>query len=581
MSRSGRRWWDDLRWVVSFLPRARRRLLLALLIVMAYSLSAAVRPYVVQYVIDGPIASGNLQGLWRGALIFFGLIFFNAFTAFANEFYNFFIGIEVVTRLRDHVFGRLVYGTVSFFDKTVVGRLVTRSISDIEAMAEMFSQGLISIIGDAILVLFIMGLMLLTDWRLTLITLSIFPLLIGASYIFKERVRKGFHHIRNLISRMNTFLQERISGIFTVKTLAIEPREMQRFHSINRELLQGYYRVIFAYSLFFPVLELLFSVSLALILWGGMKMLPSGEVTLGTLVAFIMYTNMLFGPVRRMADRFNAIQMGLVAAERVRRITATVPLEPRDGTIKTAIRGKIEFDRVSFAYVPGRFVFEDVSFSLDAGQQLALVGKTGAGKTTVANIIARFYPYQKGAVRVDGIRIEDYDLEHYRRQLALVTQDVFLFSDTIENNITLYNRHIERERIEAAIDELGMREFIDSLPGGLQYRLQERGADLSLGQRQLIAFLRAYIRNPAILILDEATSAIDEVYEALIQRATDRLLQQRTSIVIAHRLSTIRKADLILVFKDGKIVERGTHAALMQRGGYYRHLVETQLAEVE
>ncbi len=573
-------WASDLRWVTSFLPHARRRLPAALLIVLGYSVSAAVRPYIVQQVIDGPIAHRDMQGLWWGGLLFFGVIFFNAGVAFLNEFYNFFIGIEVVTQLRGHVFQRLLHGTVSFFDKTPVGRLVTRSISDIEAMAEMFSQGIISIMGDLMLVTFIIGLMLWTDVRLTVITLSVFPLLIGASYIFKERVRKGFHHIRNLISRMNTFLQERISGIFTVKTLAIEPRELRRFDAINEELLRGHYQVIFAYSLFFPVLELLFAVSLALILWGGMQMTVTGEVTLGAIVAFIMYINLLFGPVRRMADRFNAIQMGLVAAERVRKITATVPVEPRTGAVKTPIRGRIEFRDVRFAYVPDRPVFDGVSFSIDAGRQLALVGKTGAGKTTVANIIARFYPYQGGEVRVDGVRIEDYDLDHYRRHLALVTQDIFLFSDTVENNITLYSP-IQRSRIEAAIDELGMREFIDGLPGGLQYTLQERGADLSLGQRQLIAFLRAYVRNPAILILDEATSAVDEMYEELIQRATDRLLRNRTSIVIAHRLSTIRRASLILVFKDGQVIEQGTHAQLMEQNGYYRHLVETQLAVTE
>ncbi len=581
MSRRTHPWWDDLRWIVGFLPHARRRFAVAVLIVVAYSLSSVLRPFIVQYVIDGPIQSGDWRGLWVGALWFFGLVIFNALMAFVNEYYNFFVGIEVITHLRRHVFDRLIKGTIAFFDKTPVGRLVTRSVSDIEAMADMFSHGLISIVGDVLLVVLIFGLMLAADWQLALITLSVLPVLIGASYVFKESVRKGFHHIRNLISRMNTFLQERISGIFTVKTLAVEPRELKRFDQINTSLLHGHFRVITAYALFFPVLELLFAVAMALILWGGLRMVPTGEVTFGTLVAFIMYMNLLFGPIRRMADRFNSIQMGLVAAERVRKILDDVPLEAESGTYRGPIRGRIEFDRVGFAYVPGRWVFQEVSFELPAGGQLALVGKTGAGKTTVANIIARFYPYQKGEVRLDGRRIEDYDLHYYRTHLALVTQDVFLFSDSVLHNITLYRDDISRARIEAAIDELGMRDFIDRLPGGLDYHLQERGADLSAGQRQLIAFLRAYVRNPAILILDEATSAVDEVYEELIQRATDRLLQHRTSIIIAHRLSTIRRADLILVFRDGRIVERGTHADLMKARGYYAHLVETQFEAVE
>jgi ATP-binding cassette subfamily B protein len=467
--------------------------------------------------------------------------------------------------------------------------LITRTVSDLETIADIFSEGLISIMGDLLLVLAIIVCMLVKDWKLTLITLIPLPFLLGATYIFKEAIKSSFQDVRTHVAQLNTFLQEHISGISIIQYFAREEQEMRKFRSVNEKYRDANIRSNWYYSIFFPVVEIFVACSIGLLVWYGCKRILSDQqlasltadehgITPGKILAFMTLLNLLFRPIRQLADKFNTLQMGMVGADRIFKVLDTDEVAPNTGTVQAGtLKGKIEFKNVWFAYNDDNWVLKNISFSVQPGETLALVGATGAGKSSTINILNRFYEIGKGSVQVDGVDIAAYELNFLRSQIATVIQDVFLFSDTIANNISLNNPAITREEIIKAATDVGAHEFIERLPGGYDYNVMERGATLSAGQAQLISFVRALVYDPAILVLDEATSSVDTETEILIQNAIDKLMEGRTAIVIAHRLSTIQKADKIIVLDHGEIKEMGTHQELLRiDNGYYRKLYDLQ-----
>ena len=459
------------------------------------------------------------------------------------------------------------------FDKTPIGTLTTRTINDIESINDIFSDGLIPIIADMLTIVVTLTTMFFINWELTLICLIPFPIMIVATYFFKESVNKSFVQVRNAVAALNAFVQEHISGMQVVQAFAAEEQEMKKFDHINVHHKNANIKAIFAYSVFFPVVEVVLALSIGLIVWW----VAGQSLDAGMLVAFILFLNQIFRPLRMIADKFNVLQMGMVAAERVFKILDNEDITVNQGAFApTQIQGAIEFKNVQFAYQAPNWILNDLNFTVEAGATVALVGPTGSGKTSIISILNRLYPYQTGQILLDGVLIEDYALDRLRASIGVVLQDVFLFSGSVYDNITLRNPSIRPEQVEEAAKMIGMHDFIMSLPGGYQYHVMERGVTLSLGQRQLLSFIRALLYNPSILILDEATSSIDTESEQLIEKAIETLIQGRTSIVIAHRLSTIRKADQILVLEQGKIIEKGTHQSLMEQGGFYKAFNEMQ-----
>lgn len=542
---------------------------------------AALRPRLVQSMVDDYIVAFDLQGLQRMTLVIAGVLVLEAAVRYAFTYLTNWLGQSVVRDLRDKVFGHLTSLRLTYFDRTPIGTSTTRTISDIETINKVFTEGGIAIVADVLVVFVVLGIMFSISWRLTLICLTTVPLLVVASYIFKEKVKASFQAVRTQISRMNAFLQERISGMAIVQAFGAEDQEAGRFRTINREYTQANLDAILYYAIFFPVVEILSAASLGLMVWWGARGVIGGEVSIGVLVAFPLYLNMLFRPIRTLADKFNTLQMGLVAAERVFRVLDRTDLIPDTGTLAPGqLEGRIEFDDVTFAYVEAEWVLQQVSFSLEAKQTLAIVGSTGSGKSTIINLLNRFYEIQRGQIRLDGQPLEDYSLTYLRSRLAIVLQDVFLFGGSVLDNITLADESISRERVVEAAKMIGAHAFIERLPGGYDYEVHERGATLSMGQRQLISFVRALVFDPDILILDEATSSIDPESEAVIQYAIERLIERRTSIVIAHRLATIRHADKILVLDRGRVVEFGTREELLAiEEGHFRELWEMQYVE--
>ena len=542
---------------------------------------AALRPRLVQSMVDDYIVRFDLAGLQRMTLVIAGVLVLEALVRYAFTYLTNWLGQSVVRDLRDRVFGHITSLRLTYFDRTPIGTSTTRTINDIQTINTVFTDGGIAIIADVLVVFVVLAIMFSISWRLTLICLTTIPLLVLASYIFKEKVKAAFQKVRTQISRMNAFLQERISGMAIVQAFNAEEQEARRFRAINRAYTQANLDNILYYAVFFPVVEILSAASLGLMVWWGARGVIGGEVSLGVLVAFPLYLNMLFRPIRTLADKFNTLQMGLVAAERVFGVLDRRDLIPDDGdAAPQRIDGHIEFDDVTFAYVEAEWVLQQVSFSLAAKQTLAIVGSTGSGKSTVINLLNRFYEVQRGQIRLDGVPLEDYDLEYLRSRLAIVLQDVFLFGGSVLENITLADASIPRERVVEAAKMIGAHAFIERLPGGYDHVVQERGATLSMGQRQLISFVRALVFDPDILILDEATSSIDPETEAVIQYAIERLIERRTSIVIAHRLATIRHADKILVLDRGRVVEFGTREELLAiDGGRFRELWDMQYVE--
>ncbi len=544
---------------------------------------AVARPRLIQYMVDNYIFTGNINGLTTVALIIAGLLVLEAVCQYAFIYSSNWLGQSVVRDLRVSVFRHINSMRLTYFDRTPIGTSTTRTINDIQSINSIFAEGVITILADILSIVAVLAVMLLTSWKLTLICLTTMPFLILASYIFKEAVKKSFQRVRTQIQRMNAFLQERITGMRIVQIFNAEEKEARRFKVINREYTSANIDAILYYAIFFPVVDIIAAASLALMVWwGAQDAARAGGVTLGALIAFPLYLNMLFRPIRMLADKFNTLQMGLVAAERVFAVLDRQDHIEDNGThAPEELRGEVEFEHVDFAYIDEDWVLRDLSFRVEPGQTLAIVGSTGSGKTTITNLLNRFYEIQGGKISIDGHNVKDYELTALRSRIAMVLQDVFLFSGTVLENITLRDPEISREQAVAAAEMIGADEFIRRLPGGYDYQVQERGATLSMGQRQLISFVRALVFEPDILILDEATSSVDPETESVIQYAIERLIERRTSIVIAHRLSTIRNADNIMVLEKGRIVEFGPHDELVHvPDGHYRELYEMQFLEV-
>ncbi len=557
------------------------KLFIAIGLTVLMSFLGPIRPYLIQYVLDNNVVNGDMPGLINMSLLIFGLLLAQSLFQMWSTVLTNFLGQSVIRDLRNQVYQYLTGLRLRFYDRTPVGTLVTRTISDIETIADVFSEGLINITGDLLQIVFILILMFYSDWRLSLISLSVLPILFYAGYLFKEAVRKSFEEVRNEVARLNTFVQEHIQGMQIVQLFNRESKELHRFQEINRSHRDANIRSVFYYSVFFPVVEIVAAVSTALIVWYGAKEVIGETATVGTLIAFIMYINLFFRPIRQLADRFNTLQMGMVAAERIFKLIDDETQIEVSGTLPLSnVRGDIEFKDVWFGYKDGEYVLRNINITVPHGKTVALVGATGAGKSSIINLLSQFYEIEKGIISLDGIDLRTVDVTSLRKHIAVVLQDVFLFKGTVFENIRMFDKNISNEYIIETARLLGAHEFIQKLPNGYEQEVHERGATLSVGQRQLISFVRAMVTKPKILILDEATSSVDNETEQAIQRAIKIMMQDRTSIVIAHRLSTIQYAHEIIVLDKGAIVERGSHQELLKLSGFYKNLYRLQFAEV-
>ena len=535
------------------------------------------RPILIEYTVDNFIIGSNPEMLLNYCLIMVGLLLLEAVFQFVFMYAANWIGQSVIKDIRKKLFDKILSFRLKYFDETPIGALVTRTVSDIETIAEIFSQGVLVIFSDLFKIILIVSWMFSRNVMLSCISLAVFPVLIWATKYFQTAMKSAFEDERSAISKLNTFVQEHISGMKIVQIFNREEAELESFKEVNATFKQATIKAIWHFSIFLPVIEIMSALSLGAMVWyGGLDMILGGEVTLGLMMSFILLINMLFRPVRHLADRINVLQRGIVAATRVFKILDTDDRINSNGNlILEEVNGAVSFKQVNFSYKEGEPVLKDISFEIEAGKTLALVGATGAGKSSIVNLLLRFYNINSGTILLDGQDISKYDLKSLRSKLALVLQDVFLFSDSIYKNIVL-DKDIPLAEVQEAAKAIGLEEFIEQLPGGYNYNVRERGVMLSAGQRQLIAFLRAYVSNPRVLILDEATSSVDSHTEELIQKATEKLTQGRTSIVIAHRLATIQNADKILVMEQGEIIEAGTHTELLALKGYYSHLFELQ-----
>lgn len=555
----------------------KRKFYIAILLAVLISSLSILNPYLIQITIDRYILKGNWGMLRNMALLMLGSLLFQAFLTYNFTYTTAWLGQSIIKSLRVKVFGHILGMNVRHFDKTPVGISTTRTINDIETINDIFSEGIITILSDFLTIVAVLTFMFVSSWRLTLASMSVLPLLLIAAYIFKEGVRKSFTDVRNRVAQLNTYLQEHITGMSVVQIFNAEETEMKKFKEINRAHRSANIRSNYYYSIFFPVVEIISAMAQGLLLWYWAGQYLKDFTTVGQLNAFIICINLLFRPIRTLADKFNTLQMGMVASERVFKIIDSEDKLQNMGTIMAQhVKGDIRFDHVWFAYDDKNFVLKDVSFNVKQGETLAIVGATGAGKSSVINILNRSYEIQKGTISFDGVDIKNYDVHSLRRNIGLVLQDVFLFSGSVLENITLRNSLVTREQVIHAATLCGINNFIERLPGQYDYEVKERGATLSHGQRQLISFVRALVFDPKILILDEATSSIDTESEQLIQSAIEKMIVNRTSIIIAHRLSTIQKADKILVLDHGELKEMGTHVELLALNGYYAHLYEMQ-----
>lgn len=559
-----------LKRIFSYTRPYRGRLWASVALAILLAVVAPVRPYLIQLSVDKYIVDKLLYGLFIITLVQIGFLLLESVLRFVFMYITNWLGQTVVDDMRQSVFKKITHQQLFFFDTTPVGTLTTRTVNDIEAINDIFAEGLISIIADVLTILAIIGIMLYTDWRLTLICLSVFPILIIATYFFKESVKKSFQRVRTAVARLNAFVQEHISGMYIIQVFGAEKREQEKFRQINKEHRDANISAIFAYSVFFPVVEIISALSIGLLVWWGAGRMLNYEVTQGMIIAFILYINLLFRPLRMLADKFNTLQMGIVAAGRVFDVMDSQQYLKDNGSFKPVeVKGAVAFDNVHFSYKEGVPVLRGISFNVRAGETIALVGHTGAGKTSIISILNRLYEIQEGDIRIDHHSIKDYDIYELRKHIGVVLQDVFLFTGSVLENITLRNEKISREKVIATCKLLGIHDFVMRLPGNYDFNIRERGNTLSHGQRQLLSFARALLYNPSILILDEATASVDTESEILIQNAIEKLVHGRTAIVIAHRLSTIREAHQILVMAQGKIIERGNHEQLLAADGAY------------
>ena len=566
-----------LRRVFQYVKPYRKIFVGSIALTVLLAILAPVRPWLIQLTLDKYIIENDKSGLVNMTLIMLALLLVQSFVQYFHTFLTNILGQSVIKDLRVNVFNHISSLRLKYFDRTPIGQLITRTVSDLETIADIFSEGLIVIIGDLLQVIAIITVMLYTDWRLTIVILIPMPFLMVASYVFKEAIKSAFQDVRNEISNLNTFLQEHITGIKIIQYFARENQEIRKFKRINAKHRDAHIRSNWYYSIFFPVVEIISAISLGLLVWYGSESILANRISPGVVVSFIMFINMLFRPIRELADKFNTLQMGMVGAERIFNVLDTDEKTENKGTYQPEfLNGEIEFKNVWFAYNDENWVLKDISFRVRPGETLALVGATGAGKSSTINILNRFYEINKGSVKIDGVDIQDYDLNYLRSNTATVLQDVFLFSDSVANNINLNNKEITREQIVNAAKEVGAEEFINRLPGAFDYDVMERGATLSVGQAQLISFIRAMVYNPRILVLDEATASVDTETEELIQNAITKLMLGRTSIVIAHRLSTIQNADRIIVLDHGEIKEMGSHQQLLKIDGFYKKLYDLQ-----
>lgn len=569
-----------LKRLYKFIKPYEGKFYVLIFLTLATAILAPIRPYLIQLAVDNHIMVGDYQGLVNITIILFALLVLHAVVQYLHTWLSGWLGQYIIRDIRVKLYRHLLNLRLRFFDNTPIGRLVTRNISDVETLSDVFSEGMAAMAGDLLQLVFILAIMFYTDWQLTLVTLSTLPFLFITTYIFKEKIKVAFNLVRNAVSNLNSFVQEHITGMAIVQIFNSEDKEYERFKEINDEHKKANLKSVLYYSVYFPVAEVIQAAGIGLVVWYGARNVILEEVTLGVLIAFIMYIQMFFRPIRMIADRFNTLQLGIVSSDRILKLLDSKDHIPNNGTYKTNdLEGHVAFKNVWFAYIDEDYVLKNISFEVKAGETVALVGATGAGKSSVINLLSRFYDINKGHIYIDNKDITEYDLGSLREKIGVVLQDVFLFSDSIGKNITLGNPDIGVDKIMEAADLVGARRFIERLPGGLEYNVMERGATLSVGQRQLISFVRAMVYDPKIIVLDEATSSVDTETEELIQTAIEKLMKGRTSIVIAHRLSTIQKADKIIVLDKGEIKEQGTHEQLLALEGFYAQLHKMQYKE--
>ncbi|QJX46863.1 ABC transporter ATP-binding protein [Hymenobacter taeanensis] len=569
--------WQVLRRLMTYVRPYQRIFYFLIFLTIATAALGTLRPFLIQRMVDVTIEQSDWSGLNRMFGLLLVLLVAHAIVSYLQTYFGGWLGQYIVRDIRVDLYKHILDLRLKFFDRTPIGVLVTRNISDVETLSDVFSEGLAAMIGDILQLLFIMAFMFYIDWRLTLVSLAVIPPLLFSTYVFKEKVKKSFQEVRTAVASLNSFVQEHLTGMNVVQIFNNEEREFRKFEKINQEHTRANIRSVLYYSIYFPVAEVLAAAGVGLLVWYAAQGQIEGTISKGALIAFIMYNALFFRPIRQIADRFNTLQLGLVSTERLLKLLDSKEMIADNGSyIPTDLRGDVKFDHVWFAYNDEEWVLRDVNFEVQAGQTIAFVGATGAGKTSIINLLSRFYEINKGTISVDGHDLREYDLKDLRRHIGVVLQDVFLFAGTIRDNITLGKQDITDEQIWEAADLVGARRFIERLPGALQYEVMERGATLSVGQRQLISFVRAMVYQPRIIILDEATSSVDSETEELIQEAIEKLMQGRTSLVIAHRLSTIQKADRIIVLDKGEIKEAGTHEELLRHQGFYSQLYQMQ-----
>ena len=549
---------------------------------ISLSILSPIRPYLVQLTIDNHVAFNDYNGMLNMIIILIVLLLFQGVIQYYHTYLSGWIGQNIVRDLRIKLYSHIQKLRLKFFDNTPIGQIITRNISDIETIAEVFGQGLASIIGDLLQLVGILIIMFLINWKLTLITLSTFPLLLLVTYIFKEKVKVSFNNVREAVANLNSFVQEHIVGMNVVQIFARESKEYESFKKINKNHLESNLKAVLYYSLYFPAMEFFTALGMGLMIWYGSNQILEDEISLGILIAFIMYLQMFFRPIRMIADRFNVLQMGVVSSIRIFKLLDNQEIIVNNNKLKIEnnISGKLEFKNLWFAYNKKDYVLRNINFKINPGNVLAIVGSTGSGKTSIINLINRFYEFNKGEIYLDENKLRDYNLNELRQVIGYVPQDVFLFSDTIRNNLTLGNKKISDSEIWDVIRYLKAERFIEKLPGKLDYNVMERGATLSVGQRQLLSCIRILLFDPKIILLDEATSSVDSETEEIIQNAISKILKNRTSIVVAHRLSTIKQADNIIVLENGEIVESGKHNDLKKNNKHYSKLYKMQFSKI-